>query len=119
MKNLMIFFSDDSDLIEQESIIKECRDDVLVSYDNLFYPSDVMTMGRIKLEMDLARSSDQTYYLTNTLIVESLEKDIIIREIIKLVESNAIKTFSAINLQQFYKNTFPELQNISNWKRVY
>ncbi|MCM1368219.1 MAG: hypothetical protein NC184_05385 [Roseburia sp.] len=119
MKKFMIFVSDDSDVTEQESIIKECRDDVLVSYDGLTYPLDVMTISRIKFELDLARNDDQVYYLNNTIVVENLKRNTVIHEIVKLVESNAIKAFSTIDLQQFYQNSFPELQCINNWKRIY
>ncbi len=119
MKNFKIYFSDDSDLVEAESVMKEWRGDVIVFYDGLFYQLDFITIERINNEYDVAQKDYQTYYLTNTVVVENVKKDTIIREICNLVESNIIKSFSTIDLQQFYRNAFPELQDIKNWKQIY
>lgn len=119
MINLAIYFSEDSDLTETESIIKEYRGDVLISYDGVMYQVDFITMNRINHEYDSARRDDQIYTLENTVVVETVNKASIIDSAVKLVKSGLIKSFATINLQSYYRNTFPELQDIRNWKQVY
>ncbi len=99
--------------------MKEWRGDVLVSYEGSLYQIDFITINRINKEYELARRDCRTYELNNTVVVENVKRDTIIHEIIKLVAGNLIKSFSTIDLQQFYSNTFPELKNINNWTRVF
>lgn len=119
MKELMIYFSEDSDLVEAESLMKEWRGDILVSYDGLLYQLDFVTINRINREFDLAKRDSRIYCLNNTVVVECVNRDNIIRAITKLVEANMISECSTIDLEQFYSNTFPQLSSIKNWKRVY
>lgn len=119
LKSFAVYFSEDSDLVELETSMKEWRGDVLVSCDGCLYLLDFITINRLNKEYELARNDSRTYKLTNTVVVENVKRDTIINEAIKLVAGNLIKAFATIDLKQFYCNTFPELQDICNWKRVY
>lgn len=119
MKELKIYFSEDSDLVEKESTMKEWRGDILVSYDDLLYLLNFITLSRINAEYNYVRNDSYAYCLQNTVVIESLNRDLIINEIQKIVKNNQIKSFSTIDLQTFYRDSFPELTNLSKWKRVY
>ena len=119
MNNLIIYFSEDSDLVEAECVMKEWRGDILVSCDGALYLIDCITVNRLNKEFELAQEDDRVYSINNTVVVESVKKACIVKAIVKLVESNLITTFTTIDLRQHYSDAFPHLHDISNWKRVY
>lgn len=119
MKTFKIYFSEDSDLIETEIKMKEWRGDVLISCDDYLYQIEFITINRIGKEFEFLKANRQTYWLNNTVVVEKVDRETIIRKVRYLVENNIIRSFSTIDLKQFYSNAFPELQDINNWKQVY
>ena len=120
---LRIFFADDSEYMETNSIDGGSRNDVLVQIkDQLYHPSfyDIFSL---KQDFDRAIAKNQVYEIDNTIIlVKEVSKKEIIRAVISLYESNFFDKVKPIDLKEEFKDSFilfPELQTLSGWKQVY
>ena len=118
-KDLKIFFSEDSDLVELEMKQKQWRGDVLVQLGNDLYKVAFITLERLSNEYKISKENDNPYILHSMMIVYKIDKQTIIASIVKAYERKMLPAFRKVDLAKEYKHTFPELADISNWVQVY
>ena len=116
---IKIFFSEDSELVEQEVRMKEWRGDVVVQFKNGFYMFEFITLNRLKKEIQHIIKRNKFYLIQKTIIVlDQIKKSSIIDTLLKLKEAD-FDNINTVDLISKFANTFPELQDINNWIQVY
>ena len=120
---LHIFFADDSEYTEINSIDGGSRNDVLVRIEDQFYHPSFYDIFSLKQDFERAIAKNQVYQIDHTIIlVKEVSKKEIIRAVISLYESNFFDKVKPIDLKEEFKEgfvLFPELQTLSGWKQVY
>ena len=120
MENIKIYCSEDSDLIELEVLQKGWRGDILVIKEDCSYIFKFITLNRLNNEYKNESLAKRIYLIkSGTFIVEDISKNSIINTIVKWLQTHSLDDFEMIDLQEEFKNTFPELQDIQNWVRIY
>lgn len=120
MENIKIYCSEDSDLIELEVLQKGWRGDILVIKEDSSYIFKFITLNRLNNEYKNESLAKRIYLIkSGTFIVEDISKNSIINTIVKWLQTHSLDDFEMIDLQEEFKNTFPELQDIQNWVRIY
>ena len=119
LKDIKIFFAEDSELIEQEIRMKEWRGDVVVQFKNKYYLFEFITLNRLTKEIKSIIKNDKFYLIRKTIIIlDQIMKSSIIDALLNLKESDFVN-LNAVDLVSKFENSFPELQDIDNWIRVY
>ena len=117
---IQIFLSENNDRVEEESILRGCRADVLVEIDGFYYIPFVNTLERLSQEANDAFKKGIAYDVEPCqIIVPIADKDNIIKTILLLNNEDFFDAFVPINLTTRYQHTFPHLSDISNWTKIY
>lgn len=117
---IKIYLSESNDRVEEESILRGCRADVLVEIDGLYYKPFVNTLERLSQEVNDAFSHGIAYDIDPCqIIVQTLSRDNIIKTILFLHSEGFFDAFVPINLKKTYQHTFSHLSHISNWIKIY
>lgn len=117
---IKIFLSEDNNRIEEESISKGCRTDVLVEIDGFYYTPFVNTLERLYQEVTDAFAQGVAYNIDPCqIIVQTSSKDNIIKTILLLYDEGYFDAFVPIDIKKTYQHTFPHLSVIENWNRIY
>lgn len=117
---LKIYFSTNDELTEKESILRECRLDVLVELDGKYYQPNFITLAGLTQEVNYGFENDKMY-LNDVcqLIVRSVDKNSIIEAVEYHCKYNFFNSIKDIDLQEYFKDTVENLWNIHNWILVY
>ena len=115
---MKIYFSEDSDLLEEEMIEKERRGDVIVEKDGCFYSMAFMTEQRIAAEHRHMKKLGFAYVVWGSVIVDSVDKKTIISNIRNIIRDDELKWFDLVDFSK-YEKSFPELAHIENWQLIY
>lgn len=84
-----IYVEDNSKNIQDESFLKNYRNDVYVKIDNKFYNVSIITIKRLKDEVNETFKSEAVYCTPNNLvIIKELTNDCIINSFKTLYEKN-------------------------------
>lgn len=114
-----IYFENDSERREAESIDRGCRLDVLVDIDGCYYEPVINTIGRLTQEVQDAFDNGEVYFIDPCqIIVQEANKKMIIEAILQLSAKGYFKSFISINLNK-YEKIDKRLTFINNWVRVY
>ena len=120
---LHIFFADDSEYTETNSIDGGSRNDVLVQIEDQLYHPSFYDIFSLKQDFDRAIAKNQVYEIDNTIIlVKEVSKKEIIRAVLFLYKSKFFDKVKPIDLKEEFQDSFilfPELQTLSGWKQVY
>ena len=117
---IKIFLSEDNERVEEESILKGCRSDVLVEIDGFYYNPFVNTLERLSQEVTDAFTQGEAYDIDPCqVIVQTSSKDNIIKTILFLYDEGFFDAFVPINIKKTYQHTFPQLSSIENWTKIY
>lgn len=116
---LKIYFSEDSERNEYESVERGCRLDVLVEIDGRYYQPIINTIERLVQEVNEVFEKDEVYDIDPCqILVKEASKNLIIKSIVELYQKDFFNYFNSINLEK-YKTTFTKLTDINNWVQVY
>ncbi len=117
---LKIFLSENNDRVEEESILRGCRADVLVEVNDCYYKPFVNTLERLSQEVNDAFAQGVAYDIDPCqIIVQTSSRDNIIKTILFLHEEGFFDAFVPVDLRNIYQHTFPHLSNIANWTQIY
>ena len=117
---IKIFLSENNDRVEEESILKGCRTDVLVEIDGFYYNPIVNTLERLYQEVTDSFAQGVVYDIDPCqIIVQSSSKDNIIKTILFLYDEGYFDAFVPIDIKNTYQHMFPHLSTIENWTRIY
>lgn len=117
---IKIFLSENNDRVEEESILRGCRTDVLVEIDGFYYKPFINTLERLSQEITDAFVRSASYDIDPCqIIVQSSSRDNIIKTILFLHNKGFFNAFVPINLQTIYQHTFPHLSDIANWTKIF
>jgi len=117
---IKIFLSENNDRVEEESILRGCRADVLVEIDGSYYNPFVNTLERLSQEVNDAFKQGVTYDIDPCqIIVQASDRDNIIKTVLSLYNEGFFDAFVPINLKTMYQHTFPHLSDIANWTKIY
>ena len=123
MSEVKIYFADDSEYAEETSINNGCRHDVIVQIGNTLYNPAIYNIGTLAQEFNEADLNSQIYEIDNALIlVKEVNKKEIIRAILFLYRAKYFNGLKPIDLKEAYRGSFelfPNLQDLSGWKKVY
>ena len=123
MNKIKIFFADDSEYSEVNSIDGGSRHDVIVQIGDALYHPAFYHIFTLTQEFNRAIDQNQIYDIDNTIIlVKEVSKKEIIRTVLSLCESKYFDKVKPIDLQEEYKGSFelfPKLQTLSGWVQVY
>ena len=115
-----IFISENNNRVEEESIQKGCRSDVLVEVNGYYYKPFINTPERLSQEANDAFAQGIPYDVEPCqIIVAKASKDNIIKTILFLYEEGFFEAFAPIDLRIMYQYAFQHLSNIANWSRIY
>ena len=116
---LKIYFENDSERREMESIERGCRLDVLVESDGKFYEPVINTIDRLVQEVQEVFAENKIYFIDPCqIIVQEANKKLIVESIIALHRNGFFNHFSEINLCK-YEKISARLTDIRNWVRIY
>ncbi|MBP5356577.1 MAG: hypothetical protein J6Y68_00325 [Clostridia bacterium] len=116
---LKIYFEEDSERREHESIERGCRLDVLVEIDGKYYEPIINTIERLAQEVNEAFEDNKIYDIDPCqILVKEANKELIIKSIVKLYQQSFFKYFNPIDLNK-YKTICEKLIDIKNWVQVY
>ena len=117
---MKIFVSENNDRIEEESILRGCRADVLVEVNGCFYKPFVNTLERLSQEVTDAFTRGIAYDIDPCqIIVKNASKDNIIKTILHLHEEGFFEAFVPIDLRKIYQYAFQHLSDIANWSQIF
>lgn len=117
---IRIFLSENNDRVEEESILRGCRTDVLVEIDGAYYAPYVTTLESLCQEVTDAFAKGVAYDTDPCqIIVRTSDKDNIIQSILFLYDEDYFDAFVPIDLTKTYQHTFPHLSRIENLDRIY
>jgi hypothetical protein len=115
-----IFVSENNDRVEEESVLKGCRADVLVEVNGCFYKPFVNTLERLSQEANDAFARGDAYDVDPCqIIVKKASKDNIIKTILYLYEEGFFEAFIPIDLRKMYQYAFQHLSDIANWSQIF
>ena len=115
-----IFISENNDRVEEESILRGCRADVLVEVNGCYYKPFVNTLERLSQEVNDAFAQGVAYDIDPCqIIVQTLSKDNIIKTILFLYREGFFDAFVPVDLSNIYQHTFSHLSDIANWTQIY
>ena len=101
---MKIYVKDTAKLTDEYYIIKECRSDILLQVNDVFYHLTFMTTFLLNQEV----SCDDFYYIKNLFPVESVG----IENITKILKKNVE--------HKYHEDLLPEKNiNISEWTQIY
>lgn len=107
MSKISIFFSEDTELSEWESINKEWRSDVYVFCNGLMFQLNIYTLVRLSQDYETTVKDSGFYYVEeNIVLVSSTDKETIISSILKLYDVryfDKIKPCPSINIDSLVK----------------
>ena len=117
---IKIFLSENNDRVEEESVLRGCRADVLVEIDGLYYKPFVNTLQRLSQEVNDAFEQGIAYDIDPCqIIVQTSTKDNIIKTILFLHRERFFDAFIPVDLRKIYQHTFSRLSDIANWTQIY
>ena len=123
MNKLKIFFADDSDYSEINSMNGGSRNDVIVQIGDALYHPSFYDIFSVTQDFNRAIALNKVYEIDNALIlVKETSKSEIIKAILSLYEAKYFDKVMPIDLKEEYKGSFdlfPALQSLSGWKQVY
>ena len=116
---LKIFFEEDSERREYESIERGGRLDVLVEINGKYYEPIINTIERLSQEAYEAFEDNRIYDMDPCqILVKEASKELIIKSIVELYRQNFFNYFNPIVLNK-YKKICEKLTDIKNWIQVY
>lgn len=119
MQEINIYFSEDSDLVEQETMMKEWRGDIIVQARSKLYQVVFITQNRLNSEYQYSKNKNRNYIVSKTtFIVDKLDKETIIKTLCSCSIDFYLR-LKSIDLSVEYQNNFQELQDLNNWTQVY
>lgn len=117
---MKIYFAENNERAEAESIEKGCRLDVLVEIDGNYYKPLINTIGRLAQEVNDAFVNDEIFDSEPCqILVNEASKETIIKTILELNNQKFFSSFMPVDLKKLYSNNFVELTDISNWTQIY
>ena len=117
---IKIFLSENSERVEEESILRGCRADVLVDINGSYYVPFVNTIERLSQEVRDAFKQGIVYDIDPCqIIVPIADKYNIIKTILFLYNEGFFDAFVPVSLTTRYQHTFPHLSDVSNWTKIY
>lgn len=122
-KEVKIYFAEDSEYAEETSILNGSRHDVIVQIGNTLYNPAVYQIETLAQEFNEANVKSRIYEIDPALIlVGKVSKEEIIKAVVFLHEGKYFDRLKPIDLQEEYGESFslfPQLSELSGWKRVY
>ncbi len=111
-----IYIADDSDRVEEESIARGCRLDVLVEIEGHYYKPHINTVERLTQEANAAFESGKALDTAPCqIIVHRADLQIIIQTVRALAVQHFFDAFVPIDLTALYQSCFPALAHIQGW----
>jgi len=123
MNKLKIFFAEDNEYSEVNSIDGGSRHDVIVQIGEVLYHPAFYHIITLTQEFNDSVKLDKVYEIDNSVIlIEEVSKKEIIRAILSLYKAKYFDKVKPIDLNEEYKDSFelfPKLQTLSGWVQVY
>lgn len=118
MKDIQIYFSEDSEIIEREIIdCKQSRSDVIIKIGDKFFKPVFETLQSISNELKNNTAIGLNYYVEmDLIIIDKIDKNSIINSVINLHDNNEFFIYAT----QYTKNEIEKIVlNLSSYVKVY